>query len=163
MTLRALGGAVLSLLLAAVGPGCSSEPERPPSYPITGTVTWKGEPVEGARVVFVPAAEGVEPAVGITDAQGRYSATTFSNGDGAQAGDYQVKVSKYDVTPPTREEMEKYKELTYEQEQAIYSEDELPTPPAKNLLPKKYESETTSGISHKVTDGPSTLDIIIEG
>jgi hypothetical protein len=157
-----LVSAVLLPVCAGVLAGCSSEPERPPSYPVSGTVTWKGQPLEGARVVFVPAAEGVESAVGVTGADGKYVATTYAAGDGVQAGEYRVKVSKYNVAPPTREEQEKYQELTYEQEQAIYAEDELPTPPAKNLLPKKYESETTSGIVHKVTEGPTTLDITIE-
>jgi hypothetical protein len=104
----------------------------------------------------------VEPAAGITDAEGKYSATTYTAGDGAQAGEYKVKVSKYDTKAPTREEMEKYGQVTAEEEQAmVFAADELPTPPAKNLLPKKYESETTSGIVHTVTNGPTTLDIVI--
>jgi hypothetical protein len=69
-------------------------------------------------------------------------------------------VAKYDTKPFTTEEKQKY--MTFDGEQAIYSENEMPVPPAKNLLPTKYESETTSGIVHTVTKSPTTLDIAIQ-
>jgi hypothetical protein len=152
--------AVRWMLAVVVLAGCTSKPERPQTYPITGTVIWKGQPVEAARVVFVPTAPGVEAAAGITDAQGKYKATTYGGGDGAQAGEYRVKVSKYDNQPPTAEEQQP--ELPYEEEVKIYAEDERRFPPAKNLLPTKYEDEATSGLVHTVTNSPTTLDITIE-
>jgi hypothetical protein len=115
-----------------------------------------------ATVVFVPA-EGAthEPATGIADASGTFTLSTFLSGDGAQPGEYRVKVSKYDSKAPTKSEKEQY--LSYEDEQKrSFATDELPTPPAKNLLPKKYESETTSGLVHTVTKAPTTLNIAIE-
>ena len=36
-----------------------------------------------------------------------------------------------------------------------------PAPSPKNLLPKKYESEKTSQLSHSVADKASTFDIEI--
>jgi len=150
--------AILLILLAHVG--CSSGPSRPATYPVSGTVTWKGQPLEAARVVFVPTTAGVEAASGVTDATGKYQLTTFVAGDGAQPGEYRVKVSKYDTKKATTAEKKEY--LTFEEEQKmVFSGDELPTPPAKNLLPKKYEQESTSGITHTVTKSPSALDITI--
>ena len=146
-------------LAAFLCAGCSRGPEQPPTFPVSGTVTSNGKPVERATIVFVPAANG-EPAAGITDANGKYQLTTFSAGDGAQAGEYRVKVSKYDTKPPTADEKQRY--MTQEQEQKIYAENERPTPPSKNLLPKKYESEETSGLAHSVKDKPTTLDIDIK-
>jgi hypothetical protein len=35
-------------------------------------------------------------------------------------------------------------------------------PPAKNLLPNKYENEATSGITHTVPKGPPTKDISLD-
>jgi hypothetical protein len=102
----------------------------------------------------------VASAAGVTDEEGNYELTTFTVGDGAQAGEYRVKVTKYNVKKPTEVERQRY--LSHEQEQAIYVENTNPTPPAKNLLPAKYESETTSGIIHTVEDAPSTLDIELE-
>ena len=159
MSLRPLIAVVCGFALL---PGCSSgEPERPPTFPVTGTVTMKGKALENARVIFVPLRGGA-PASGITDKDGKYSLTTFSSGDGAQAGGYGVKVAKYDGTPPP-EALEPAKQLTYEEEQKMqFSPDEKPTPVAKSVLPKKYNSEATSGIVHEVKDAASTLDIKID-
>jgi hypothetical protein len=133
---------------------------RPPTYPVTGTVQWKGKPVEGARVVLVPQQPGGQAAAGITDAQGRFRLTTFVEGDGALEGTYRVKVTRYDVRTPTQAEKQAY--LSIEDEQKMrFAGDELPTPPARNLLPKQYEDENTSGITHTVPRGPSTLDIVL--
>jgi hypothetical protein len=150
---------VASTLVTALG-GCSSKPARPATYPVTGTVTWKGAPLAGATVVLVPTTQGLEAAVGVTDAQGKFKVTTYGGGDGAQAGQYGVKVSKYDSATPAGETPAR--EITPEEEQALeFATDERPMPPARNLLPKKYESETTSGITHTVGKGPTTLDIVI--
>jgi hypothetical protein len=160
MKLFAHPSAFIFLLTAGVLAGCSYKPKRPPTHPVTGTVTLKGEPVDGATVVFVPVTKGVASAAGVTDEEGAYELTTFTAGDGAQAGEYRVKVTKYNVKKPTEVDRQRY--LSHEQEQAIYVENTDPTPPAKNLLPAKYESDTTSGIVHTVEDGPTTLDIEID-
>lgn len=150
---------VVAVALAAVLAGCFSR-SRPATYPVSGTVTWKGRPVEGARVVFVPQDPGGQAAAGITDAQGRYRLTTFVEGDGALEGEYRVKVTKYDIRNPTQAEKQAY--LSIEDEQKMrFAGDELPTPPARNLLPKQYEDENSSGIVHKVPRQASTLDIAI--
>ena len=75
--------------------GCSSS-SRPPTYPVTGTVTWQGKPLAGAAITFVPTGEG-EAASAITDAEGKYALTTWEAGDGARPGEYRVKVSKQEV------------------------------------------------------------------
>lgn len=150
----------LSLALAIVCIGCSGT-GRPPTYPVAGTVTMKAEPLEGATVVFVPVeGAGREPATAITDEQGRFKLSTYIADDGAQAGEYRIKVSKFNVKKPTREEQEKY--VSIEEEQKIQFGDELPTPPAKNLLPAKYASETTSGFTFTVRKGPNTIDLKLE-
>jgi hypothetical protein len=154
-----------SLLLLAIlfDVGCSSGPKRPPTYPVTGTVTYQGKALEGAMVTFVPA-DGVklEAATGITDAEGKFKLTTYSADDGANAGDYMVKVAKYDGKKPTKEEQEAYI-ISYEEEQKLQFGDEKPTPPAKNLLPPKYGYEGTSGITFTVSkSGPNNLDIKLD-
>ena len=110
--------------------------------------------------MLVPTSASTEAASGVTDAAGKFHLTTFVAGDGAQPGEYHVKVSKYDSKKPTTAEKKEY--LTFEEEQKmVFTGDELPTPPAKNVLPKKYDSPATSGITHTVTKGKSTLDISI--
>jgi hypothetical protein len=69
--------------------------------PVSGKVTLDGEPVAGAKVVFLPRKLFVEqslphpPAAAITDDQGVYHLQT-DKADGAPAGTYLVLVSKRD-------------------------------------------------------------------
>ncbi|MGB9689416.1 hypothetical protein [Thermogutta sp.] len=147
--------------------GCSRGPSRPKTYPVTGTVTMNGQPVEGATVIFVPKsaaagpagsaggtqAQGPQVATGETDAQGRYQLGTFAKGDGAIPGEYLVKVFKYPkaATPAgTGGGEEEYRP----------PEENAPPPPApKNLLPEKYANENTSGLSFTVEPKSNTFDI----
>jgi hypothetical protein len=145
-------------LVVLVLAGCSSGTGRAPTYPVSGTVTKKGQALAGVTVVFVPV-EGAshEAAMGISDASGKFKLTTFSADDGAQEGNYRIKVLKFDNSKATKQEV-----ISYEQEQKMQFGDERPTPPAKNTLPKKYESEATSGLAHTVGKSASTFDISIE-
>lgn len=69
--------------------------------PVSGKVTLDGEPVAGAKVVFLPQKLFVEqslphpPAAGITDDKGVYHLQT-DKADGAPAGEYLVLISKRD-------------------------------------------------------------------
>jgi hypothetical protein len=150
------------LFLAIVGIvliGCSNS-SRPPTYPVTGTVTLKGVPVSGAAVTFVPTGSEGEAASAITDANGKYSLTTWEAGDGARPGEYRVKVSKQEQKAVDPSKM--VQNLTIEEEQKIYVESKNPAPPAKRLIPIKYEDDQTSGLTHTVDKKATTFDIKIE-
>ena len=89
-----------SLLL----PGCGSK--YPATVPVSGKVTWRGDPVEKAIVTFSRGAKDIalgEVAIGSTDADGRFELTTHfagqASGKGALPGDYEVTISK-PVPPP---------------------------------------------------------------
>ena len=82
--------ACLVFTLALPWIGCNGD-SRPPTYPVTGKVTWKGQSVEKASVIFVPDGKG-ESASAETDAKGVYNLTTFVAGDGARPGNYRIKV-----------------------------------------------------------------------
>ena len=138
--------------------GCSNS-SRPPTYPVTGTVTSQGKPVAGAAITFVPTGEG-EAASAITDSEGKYALTTWEAGDGARPGEYRVKVSKQEQQ--TVDPSKLVQNLSIEEEQKIYVESKKPAPPAKRLIPSKFENEQTSGLTHKVEDKPTTFDIKIE-
>jgi hypothetical protein len=83
-------GWVLVLLLLASVAGCG--PARPATTRVSGLVTFKGAPVAEADVNFIPA-DG-RPASGRTDAEGRFSLSTFVPGDGVLPGEHVVTVSK---------------------------------------------------------------------
>ena len=148
--------ACLVFTLALPWIGCNGD-SRPPTYPVTGKVTWKGQPVEKASVIFVPDGKG-ESASAETDAKGVYNLTTFVAGDGARPGNYRIKVMKYNM--PKSEATTDSRNLTYEEEQKIYNDPSVrPTPPPKNSLPANYENETTSGLTHVVGEAPSVKDL----
>jgi hypothetical protein len=158
---KLLSGHLCFLLGTIAYIGCSNNSDQPTVYPVSGKVTFKGQPVEGASVVFVPSRPGGQAASGTSDASGKYKLTTYNAADGALPGKYNVKVFKYDKTG--RDPSKSVQNLSDEEDQAIFKENVTgaATPP-KNLLPKKYERETDSGLSHSVTDGPTTFDITIE-
>jgi hypothetical protein len=128
---------------------------------VTGTVTFQGKPLAGAAITFVPAGfEGGDAASAITDSEGKYALTTWEAGDGARPGEYRVKVSKQEeqaVDPSKR-----VQNLSIEEEQKIYVENKKPPPPARSLIPSKYQDDQTSGLIHKVEEKPTTFDIKIE-
>src|SRR5262245_39951940 len=139
--------------------GCSNS-SQPPTYPVTGTVTWQGKPLAGAAITFVPTGKEGEAASAITDSEGKYALTTWEAGDGARPGKYRVKVSKQEQATVDPSKM--VRNLSTEEEQKIYVENTKPPPPAKRLIPSKFENDQTSGLTHTVAEKPTTFDIKIE-
>lgn len=79
---------LLFLLAVACGlSGCGGAGE-PDTYPVTGVVTYNGQPVVGANVTFYPT-EG-RPGMGVTNEAGEFSLETV-------AGDHKVTVA---ILPP---------------------------------------------------------------
>ncbi len=150
LTLRSLYGVGLFGFALALGCGQAGD-DRPKTYPVTGVVTYNGDPVEGATVALQSTAGG-QGAFGVTDAGGRYTLTTYTSGDGAAPGQYKVKVTKVkaaqagsggdtdspDYVPPTAED----------------------APPAEpeNLLPAKYADPSTSGLTATVAESDNTVN-----
>jgi len=64
-----------------------------PTHPVTGKVTFNGNPVPGARIAFTWA-EGKTRlrADAIVEADGTYRLSTYTAHDGAPAGEYKVTV-----------------------------------------------------------------------
>ena len=81
-------GGMFLLLVAVCGAavGCG----RREMGPVSGTLTYQGKPVPDAVVKFT--AQSRPTAVGRTDAEGRYTLTTFRKGDGAYGGSHRVMV-----------------------------------------------------------------------
>ena len=86
--------ALVSLVMLA---GCGQPGDG--NFFVTGTVTQGGQPLEGARVVFIPDGGAGEGASGMTDADGRFVLTTSTGneGSGTKPGAYRVTVSKVEV------------------------------------------------------------------
>ena len=128
--------------------GCSDKSAGPQTYPVTGVVTQKGQPVEGAIVAFfaVAAADPSGRSAGgqaETGADGSFSIqSTFDQGkttqEGLPPGDYKVTVIKLQNpggAPST-------------------------TQPPKNVLPPNYATIETTPLSATVNaDGSNKVDI----
>lgn len=80
--LMLVGGFAL-VLLAGCGP-------RP--VPVKGVVTYEGQALPHAFVLFIPQEAGGRDAHGVTNAQGVFHLSTFGSNDGALAGLYKVTV-----------------------------------------------------------------------
>jgi hypothetical protein len=85
--------AVLGLLTVAIGCGGSSFPDP---VAVTGTINRGGSPVADAKVTFLPKSAEGRSASGVTNAEGKFTLTTFNTGDGALPGDYTVTILKVD-------------------------------------------------------------------
>ena len=83
---------ILGSLLVLAGCG----PKSDGNVFVTGTVTQGGQPLEGARVVFIPEDGSGEGAGGRTDESGKFMLTTSSGNDasGTKPGEYRVTIAK---------------------------------------------------------------------
>lgn len=154
MTVSRMLSLTLGLLFITLG--CSEPDNNPPTFNVTGTVTYKNKPVADATVVLVAATADGKGAVGNTDADGNYSVATFKEGDGAIAGEYNVKVFKYEMVAEPPNDGDDI--MTEEEEEEIYSGVEE-VEESGNLLPSKYEDPYKSGFTVKVVDAPVVLDL----
>lgn len=117
----------------------------PSPIPAAGTVTYKGKPLAGATVVFLASVPGKNrslAAVANTDATGRFVLRTYRDGDGAIAGHHQVTIRKSVAVGPDG------KPLIPDERGDI-----LDLPLEKHLIPEKYASCETSGLSAAVAPG----------
>jgi hypothetical protein len=121
--------------------GCSVSPtgEVIDTVPASGQLTYKGKPLEYHQVILM--ADGKRPALGISDAEGKFTLGTNTANDGAAPGTYQVAVSY--VGPPNKNP------------EAGMTDFSAPPPP-KVKIPAKYADSTKSGISVEIKSSGTT-------
>ncbi len=134
-----------ALLALVVGVwGCGNGATRQDTVPVTGLVTYNGEPVEGATVVFGAASGQDRPATGTTDGSGRFTLTTYERGDGAIAGEFTVAISKTETVGGMTED---------EEHAAIEAGEEIKPAETVDHLPERYKDGTQSGLTADVEAG----------
>jgi hypothetical protein len=135
----------LSLVLSLGG--CSQDTSMPKLGKVHGKVTYKGQPVDGGRVVFTPATgkggETGQGASGEIGTDGTFEMTTFNTGDGAVLGQHIVT-----VVVPQKGEMPK-------PDKTSRIEYKLP----KNVTPPKYAAADKSPLRCTVVEGSSEFNI----
>ncbi len=138
-----------SVLLAA---GCSSAPgDRPKTAPVRGLVTYRGEPLAGARVTFFNP-EANRSAIGETGPDGRFTLTTFEKGDGAVPGRQQVTVRKIEVIDRSKPGYD-----------YVEKGETAPIPEERWHTPKRYGTAAESGLTAEVAaDGPNEFTFALK-
>jgi mannose-6-phosphate isomerase-like protein (cupin superfamily) len=115
------------------GPTQPGQDQGPPPVKVTGVLTLNGQPLAGATITLVPEKDG-RPAAGRTDAEGRYTLSTFANDDGAVPGRYRVTIG---VPPDQRA-------------------------PSKRTIPQRYANPGTSGLTVEVSPGPNQFQFDLQ-
>ena len=139
--------------------GCNSS-SGVTTVPVTGSVTYKGSPVEGAQVVFSSVSPGGRTASGTTDAQGAFTLTTYvgptEQPKGAVAGDYTVTVSKVDssaVAAPVDSSTEEGRKQMMTMMTSGVQKPGAKAAGPKSLLPEKYADPKKSDLKASVAAG----------
>jgi hypothetical protein len=128
--------------------GCS-EGNRLGTVPVAGKVTYKGQPVPGATISFIPDGDG-RPATAITAADGVYQLITL-DAPGAMPGHYSVLVRKSDIAADST------KPVTMEEALKLNNR---PPPAPKELLPAKYADAAKTPLKFEVKKGQTnTFDL----
>ncbi|MGL6196962.1 MAG: carboxypeptidase-like regulatory domain-containing protein [Thermoguttaceae bacterium] len=147
-------------LVAFTFTGCGSNRLKG-LVPCWGTVTWEGEPVEGARVSFVPKSDpNGRSAFGLTDASGKFKMTTLNTDDGVFPGEYYITISKRTAERGNSPPMEN--EGPHEGFGAA-----MPVREAINEtfhIPPMYSNKETSGFEINVTSkGDKKIELEMKG
>lgn len=118
-----------SFVAVSLVSGCGSSDQRETAS-VQGVVTFRGEPLAGATVFFMP--EKGPRATGETDEKGVFKLMTYRPGDGAVPGEFKISIAKYVLDPATAKNS---------------------TPSTKNELPERYGNTTSSMLRAKVEKG----------
>lgn len=128
------------LIVVALVTGCNFESPRLPVFPVTGKVTYKGQPADGAQVVLFPVnpdiAAEIAPSARVQK-DGSFAITAYDPGDGAPEGDYVVTVSWRKVV-----------------------KDKAGDFAGPNVIPKEYGSAATSPVKISVKGAPTEIPLI---
>jgi len=122
-----------------------------PTFPVTGEVTFRGSPVAGAHVTFHPREEG-PAAFGVTDDDGNFTLQTYSEADGAPAGDYTVTVHQSQpLASPRKSGEELFREMESQSRTPARLRTTSPLP--KSALPTRYANTRESSLRAVVNAG----------
>lgn len=125
-----------ALVMSLLGCGTELPPDQRQVFPASGTVSFRGKPIPDATVRLHPVAppEDGKPVYlsrGRVEESGNYAISTYAVADGAPAGEYRVS-------------------LSWQGPLSGLSEDEVDA--LRELLPRKYTSPQTSGLTVMISE-----------
>ncbi|MDR0337826.1 MAG: carboxypeptidase-like regulatory domain-containing protein, partial [Planctomycetaceae bacterium] len=117
---------------------CNQSGQLKGLVPASGTVTFNGQPVAQATILFSPQVgeNTARAASAITDTKGNFTMTTLNPNDGVFSGNYLVTVEKTEITGE------------YRQEPVLNNNRPkfIDTRQIKDLLPTKYNNINTTDL-----------------
>jgi hypothetical protein len=91
---------LLALISTVVLSGCGSDDGLGRRYAVSGTITYKGQPLEKGAITFYPVTpdpKGVNNGANAAIVGGKYQLSTRGDSDGAFEGEYVVAIESKDV------------------------------------------------------------------
>lgn len=140
-------------LVATVG--CSSKSRGQRLVPVSGVVHFNGQPLADAQVTFTNSKANLS-AYARTDANGKFTLTTFESGDGAVPGPQKVSVIK--VQTSGQSVRPDAMDSSVDQPKATGKSAE---PQQRWLIPERYGSVETSGLTAEIAES-GNKDIVLE-
>lgn len=126
--------------------GCGDSTGLAKRYSVSGTVTYKGQPLESGVIEFHPTnLETQRSAFGSIE-DGDYYLTTAIDGDGALPGDYNVAIKAKEPVDYSKAEGNVQGGSLRQDDVAAAIKD------AKDLIPTKYSIPQTSGLKFTVQE-----------
>jgi hypothetical protein len=126
---------LIGVLLVGL-PACTGGPR---TFPVKGTVMYKGKPVPKGTIMFTPV-NGGPTATGQINEDGTYRLTTYKAGDGACIGEYRVVIMAM--------------------EGPMQGDPPIAPPP---IIPDKYSSLALSDLKANVHEGDNVCDFTLVG
>ncbi len=149
--------ALLSLLVLGFA-GCGGGSIAP--VPVSGKVALKGKPIEGALVTFHSGGTGGgRSASGRTAADGTFKLTTNRTNDGAQPGDYTITIAKQESKSGGSSGVDISSGdfgAAYGQMMGAAGSNNM-AKVMKDVLPAKYASAASSGLTRTVVKGEENV------
>jgi hypothetical protein len=144
----------VALGIAVVGCTANARTGSDPVYPVSGVVSYGGQPVAGADVTFFNA-EKNRSAFGRTNDRGEYKLTTFGSNDGAVEGTHTVTIVKLVVPPETTPAADVESEAYQPPRPGQSTQPEKP----KSELPARYADRAKSGLVATISaEGRNEVD-----
>lgn len=129
---------VICSALALILSACAADEEHPETTPVTGKVTYAGQPVPKGTITFQ--SDAGQAAVGDIQPDGTYHLSTFAAKDGAVLGHHKVMIISNTADPTM-----------------IPGSSPGYVKP-KDLVPKKFGQLDTSGLEAMVSKDNTTYD-----
>ncbi len=137
-TFACLVGSMLGVILVIGTSGCKQQPAWEVTHPATGTIKFKGRPLENAELALFPTdgsfPDTVRPKAR-SGADGQFVIWTYAEGDGAPAGTYKVTAVHHEVGVSKDTVVAKPNDLPAKYSKRDTTDLEITIAPGKNELP----------------------------